>query len=136
MHLTGLQLTEVQMESIPAEDLLPVIAMIYLIAHESLKLREASIILKSVKDAELNNIPEEIEYPANVDLRLLRVTCLASSFCHFFKNCLNSIGFIKDKFVMHLDGVHCQKLNLVVDQTPEVGPEKHDEILNQLLKNI
>lgn len=97
MFLTDLKLNENQLESIPADNFLPVISMIYLIVNDSLKVREAVVILRSLLEDQLNNIPEDIEYPELVDPRLFRVTCMVSSFYHFFKKCLNSVGFGKDK---------------------------------------
>ncbi len=131
LYLTDLDLTETDLSSIPQDNLLPVITLLYLIVQKSLKIHEAVGILKSLKQP-----PETVDYPERVDLRMLRVTSLVSSFSGFFKNCLVTIG-LKEKFVMNVDGVFCQNWiqnNPGPNDEGELGSEA--EILKRLLEHV
>jgi hypothetical protein len=130
-YLTDLKLNETDLASIPPDNLLPVITLLYLIVQNSLKIHEAIGILQSLKQA-----PETVDYPERVDLRMLRVTSLVSSFSCFFKNCLVTIG-LKERFVMNVDGVFCQNW---IQNNP--GPKDDEElgseaqILKRLLEHV
>jgi hypothetical protein len=128
--LTDLKLNETDLVSIPPDNLLPVITLLHLIVQKSLKIHEAIGILKSLKQ-----IPETVEYPEHVDLRMLRVTSLVSSFSCFLKNCLATIG-LKERFVMNVDGVFCQNWiqNNPRPNDEEVGSEA--QILKRLLEHV
>ncbi len=131
LYLTDLELNEMDLASIPPDNLLPVITLLYLIIQKSLKIHEAVGILKSLKQA-----LETVDYPERVDMRMLRVTSLVSSFFCFFKNCLATIG-LKEKFVMNVDGVFCQNW---IQNNP--GPKDDEEfgseaqILKRLLEHV
>jgi hypothetical protein len=129
--LTDLDLSETDLASIPPDNLLPVITLLYLIVQKSLKIHEAIGILKSLKQ-----VPETVDYPQRVDLRMLLVTSLVSSFSCFFKKCLATIG-LKERIVMHVDGVFCQNW---IQNNP--GPDEDDalgseaQILKRLLEHV
>lgn len=135
LYLTDLDLSVDQFDLVPTDDLLPVITLIYLMVNKSLKMNEAIAILKVLKEDKQNNIPESIEYPEIVDLRIFRVSNLLSAFYYFFKNCLNSIGFEKQKFDVHLDGVYLQKI-MLNNPGAEIEVESAGNMLKCILKYI
>lgn len=81
-----------ELDAVPDEQLCNIIILLHCIKQQSMKDHEAKMILQTIIDVGNGNVPNNIEYPTNMDERALRVCLLFSKLFYTLHSCLSSIG--------------------------------------------
>jgi hypothetical protein len=82
-----------QLKSIPPDYFFAFLSLVYLNQNDSMTKAEAMGCLKTLIQEKNHPIPENIEYPENVNSRALRVSSNFVKIFRIFQCCFTSIGF-------------------------------------------
>lgn len=99
------RLFPIDLSEIPAKYFHNVLTLYHMVEHKFIDVKEADLILMTVKYAELDLIPEDLEYTRIVDERAFRISFLFAKCYKYIGQAIRAVGLTPWKTMLKFDGV-------------------------------
>lgn len=105
-------LMSLNLTAIPSDYFSNVLTLYQMVQERFIEIKEADMILLTVKQVLLNVVPQDLEYSPIVDERAFRISILFCKFNHFMGRTIKNIGLDHLNSLLNFDGVLFHKTYL------------------------